>query len=711
MINIKEAIKNLTEQIKTEDIVPAPVEVEHNPLHLALPEPIYVGTCLKEYLVNQTVYKTESNMFTGMLRWDKCCVPSDCFTRKKHDFFHKAIGNFYNKYIDNLVTFEWQHSAPNYESILKHGVLGSLEKIETAKRKFTYDKDKQEFLEGVRLSCEGLLEWAEKCSEEYFACAKEEKDKDRKDMLLKIAENCMNVPKNPAKSFYEGLQSVLFCFQCLPDSIGTLDRYMFELYDNDIKNGVITREEAKYYLQEFFVHLCAFTPFDSGNADRSAECHFAIGGYSEFGEDNFNDLSKLIVEALMEIDTRRPAISLRYTQKTPYEILRFVLDAERNDKNKRIAVVCDEPRLKGLMNIVGLPFSEAVKYTMVGCNEPAFSGAIWLGGTTVNIARCMQTTLYERRNDVLKCKTFEEFYAVFKEELEKDIEEIFYYIEKFNAIRGKDTSILSNFLLDGCIESGTPFNKYGCKIAISGMNVLGLTSVIDSLSIIYQFVFDEKRTTMEHLLDTLSSNWEKDTDLHTEIMNTGRFFGNNDELSDAMARRFTTELYNTTQKHTAPNGSKIIIGTLAGYNPHYVRYGEMTKASPDGRYDGEAFMVGSGQCKGKDRNGILPLMKSLAQMDPTGIMTGPVVCNMLIDEQLIRNDTYFEKFCKMVETYFKAGGMHIQLNYVSKEELLAAKKAPDNYRSLKVRVSGFSTAFVNLQEGVQNEIINRTTKG
>ncbi len=710
-MDIKANIENLALQIKKEDIVPEPIEVNYDPMDLALPEAVFVGKRLGEHMMAQTVYKTDTNMFTGMMRFITCGVPSDVFHRDGHKHIHEAIRNFYNKYQENLVTFEWQHSAPNYEYILKNGVIGSLEKVEIAQNKFRFDKEKYEYLEGVKLSCQGLIAWAEKCSKVYFAAAESESNTERKEMLYKIAENCKNVPKYPAKSFYEGLQSVLFCFQCLPDSIGTLDRYMFELYDNDIKNGVITREEAKYYLQEFFIHLSAHTPFHWSNADRSAECHFAIGGYSEKGEDNFNDLSRLIVEALMEIDTRRPAISLRYTQKTPYEVLRFVLDCERKDKNKRIAIVCDEPRLKGLTEIVGLPYSEAVKYTMVGCNEPSFPGSIWLGGMTANIARCMQNTLYERKDDVLKCETFEEFYGIFKQELEKDIERIFFYNEKFDAMREKDTSILSNFLLDGCIESGIPVNRYGCKIAIAGMNVLGLTSVIDSLTIISQFVYDEKRTTMEHLIEVLESNWEKDIDLRAQIMSKGRFFGNNDELSDGMARRFTTELYNITKNYRAPNGAKVIIGTLSGYNQHYVRYGEMTKATPDGRYDGEPFMVGSGQCKGRDRNGLIPLMKSLAQMDPTGIMTGPVVCNMLIDEQLIRNDENFEKFCRLVETYFKLGGMHIQLNYVSKEELLKAKENPDDYRNLLVRVSGFSGYFVNLQDGVQNEIIDRTSKG
>ena len=242
------------------------------------------------------------------------------------------------------------------------------------------------------------------------------------------------------------------------------------------------------------------------------------------------------------------------------------------------------------------------------------------------------------------------------------------------------------------------------------MEAMGITCVIDSLSIIKQFVFDEKRTDMAHLVETMKNDWQSDSDLRTEILKEGRFFGNNDPLSDEMARRFTTELYNITKDHKLRSGAGVLIGTLAGYNPHHMVYGSLTEATPDGRYKGDGFMVGTGQSGGKDRKGLLPLMRSLAQMDPTGILCGPNVCNMMIDGVLMKNDEYFDKVCLMIEEYFRLGGIHVQLNYVTKEELLEARKTPEKYRSLKVRVSGYSDNFVDLGDQHQTEILNRTVK-
>ena len=75
-----------------------------------------------------------------------------------------------------------------------------------------------------------------------------------------------------------------------------------------------------------------------------------------------------------------------------------------------------------------------------------------------------------------------------------------------------------------------------------------------------------------------------------------------------------------------------------------------------------------------------------------------------------KNDDYFDKVCLMIEQYFKMGGIHIQLNYVTKEELTAARETPQNYSNLKVRVSGFSATFVTLPTEHQDEIIMRTVK-
>jgi len=117
---------------------------------------------------------------------------------------------------------------------------------------------------------------------------------------------------------------------------------------------------------------------------------------------------------------------------------------------------------------------------------------------------------------------------------------------------------------------------------------------------------------------------------------------------------------------------------------------------------------GLGQSGGKDRNGLSALLNSIARIDPNGIGCGSTVTNITVDEQLVKNDSNFEKTVDLLETYFKNGGVHFQLTYVSKEDLINAKQTPEDYKNLRVRVTGFSDYFVKLNEAIQDDLIERT---
>ncbi len=239
---------------------------------------------------------------------------------------------------------------------------------------------------------------------------------------------------------------------------------------------------------------------------------------------------------------------------------------------------------------------------------------------------------------------------------------------------------------------------------------MGTTNLVDSLAVIRQFVFEEKKIAFADLLKALDDDWKGAEDMRQMILGRGRFFGNHDELSDSIARRVYESVYAFAAGRTDIFGTTITYGNLTGYNPHFAWFGALTGATPDGRVAGAALTFGSGQSYGKDNDGVTSHLLSVAQMDTTGIMTGNTIMNLTVDEQTVRDDASFEKLVLLVETFFKQGGLHIQLNHVSREELIAAKAEPQKYKSLRVRVSGFSATFISLNEALQDNVINRTTE-
>lgn len=704
-----ERIKKLAEMTAKGEMYVEHTDTEYDREDLFLPPVIMSAKRSKEYILNQKPYVSELTALTGYLRFEGD-VMGDIFNRCGHENWRKAYDNFYCKPIEGLSTFEWQHSVADFKKVIKIGINGLKDEIKNSRRNHS-EKENLEFLDALDIIADAIIGWADKCSDVALKKSEETENPEYKANLIKLSKALKNVPANPARSFYEAVLTVYIIYAFVPDSIGTIDRYLYPFYKEDIAKGELNDEEAKAYLQELFLMLQARISIKSDRFYRGGESHFSIGGYLENGEDGFNELSKLILDSMLELPTWIPQISLRWTKKTPFEVLRYAMDCERKDPNKRIAFVNDEPRIKAFTEIAGFPYELACKYTMVGCNEPQLPGGIFMGGCTNNIAKSIESAIYKRENDIINSGSFDAFYAIFEQELFKTLDRSLHYYENFQSVRARDVNLVSTLFFEGSIERAKSITQGGAKNAIANCKLIGITTVVDSLAIVKQFVYDKKMITMEDLANALKSDWKGYEDLRNIILKKGNFFGNDDETSNECADRFAKSLSEYFNDKTSNFGYRYLVGNLIGYNQHNKWFGDVTKATPDGRFAGDIISFGLGQSDGKDREGLSALLGSVAKLTENNpILCGDTVTNVLLDEQLVKNDENFEKLVKLFEAYFKMGGLHFQLSYVSKEDLKNAKINPDKYKSLRVRVSGFSDYFVFLNEDLQDEIITRTEK-
>lgn len=701
-----ERIKHLTELVLQGKMYPEIQHTEYDRMDYMFPELKMSAKRINEYVLNQKPVLTPYSSMTGLFVFDGS-VEGDYMSTAGLKHIAVLRKHFYNQPVNNLSTFEWQHATANYQRIVKIGIRGILDEIQKSKLVHKNNQKKMEFLEGLESVAHTLVAWAHKCSDEALKLSESIDNPEYKENLLLLSDTLKKVPENPATSFYEAILTIYVTFSYDPDSLGLLDRTLYEYYINDMEKGIITRDKAKDYIQELFLMLQSKTPINSDRFTRGGESHFAVGGYLPNHTDGFNDLSLLLIESMTDLPIWIPQISLRWTQKTPFEVLKKVMDFERKDPHKRIAVVNDEARIKAYIQRLGLTFEDACTYTSLGCNECAFPGGFVGGTTNVNGLRCVQNTFINRTDDIVKADSFDEFFEIFKEELENDFNEAIKYSDFFNSERSKDIPLVTCLLFDGCIEKADVFQKT-CRIASSGFSVIGLPNVIDSLAVIKQFVYDEKTVTMKTFIEALKNNWKGFEDLHFLIKKKGKFFGNDDETSNYAANLYFETVGSILKSKKDVNGFHIYIGNLQGYNHHHKFFGSNTKATPDGRYDGENLKFGIGQSGGNDREGLTALLNAVAKCDKTGVCTGSSVTNIFLDEQLVVNDDNFEKTLKLLETYLKNGGIHFQLNYISKEELKKAKVNPEEYKNLRVRVSGYSDYFVNLSEPIQDDIIERT---
>ena len=572
-------------------------------------------------------------------------------------------------------------------------------------KEYHTEPEKKEFLAGLEKISGAFVMWLKKCSHRTIEFTENIEEPDLRHNLEKLSEALYKISYSAPESFYEAVLTIYVCFSLDPDSLGTLDRYLSPFYFKDIKKGILTRDKAKEYIQELFLMVQAATPTTTFFT-RGGQSHFCIGGRDENGRDCYNEVSELILESLMELPVHIPQITLRWTNDTPKSVFRHVLNCDRTDPNRRIAFTNDDRRIDAYTKICGFPYQEAVNYTLVGCNEPAMLGGMCASTSHANLAHPLNTLLHRDRNKIENVKSFEQFCDIFKKYLFEDLDKIYRYDDLFNLQRSKDVNYVSCLLMNGCIENGKSITQGGVNYAVSNIMFLGNITVIDSLSIIKQFVFDEKQLTMTELLDALASDWKGYEALRMQILKRGKFFGNDDDTSNYTARFLYNTLYEYIKNKRTVFGYPVLIGDHTGYRLHFKFFGEGTKATPDGKFSGEPLSYGIFQTGGKDRQGLTALINSITKFDTYGISSATVT-NFSLDPTYTQSDDVFAKTADMLETYFKCGGIHFQLNYTSREELLNAKANPEKYRNLKVRITGYADYFSNLEEPIQDSVIRR----
>ena len=187
----------------------------------------------------------------------------------------------------------------------------------------------------------------------------------------------------------------------------------------------------------------------------------------------------------------------------------------------------------------------------------------------------------------------------------------------------------------------------------------------------------------------------------SEVDKFGNDLADVDELAREAAYTYTKPLLN----YWNPRGGRF----QAGLYPvsANVPLGAQTGATPDGRYAGTPVADGVSPSAGKDVHGPTSAANSVSRLDH-GIASNGTLFNMKFHPSALAGTTGLENFVALVQTYFEMKGSHMQFNVVSRETLRDAQKNPDKYRSLVVRVAGYSALFTTLSKSLQDDIINRT---
>jgi len=496
------------------------LEAEFDTVETRSADPFYISEDTKKRLHEAYKYwkgKTTSELATSYMAPETLiAMEHNIFT--PGNYFYNGIGHFTVK----------------YEEVLQIGFDGIAAKAQAALDVLKVsDADysrRSHFLKAVITCCNAAVEYAHRYALLALEMAKSEKDSTRRMELLRIAENCAQVPGKPARSFYEACQSFWFVQMLLQTessghsiSPGRFDQYMFPYYDADMKAGKITREYAQELMDCIWVKLNDLNKVrDAASAEGFAGYslfqNLIAGGQDEEGNDVTNDLSFMCIEAAMHVMLPAPSLSVRVWNGTPDEFLIKAAKLTRTGIGLP-AYYNDEAIIPAMMSR-GVSIEDARTYNIIGCVEPQKAGKTdgWHDAAFFNMCRPLEMVFSNgmengvqvglRTGELPTFKTFDKFYDAYKAQMEYFIGLMVNADNAIDIAHAERCPLpFQSSMIDDCIGRGKSLQEGGAIYNFTGPQGFGIANMTDSLYAIKKLVYEDKKLTLCEFKEALQDNF------------------------------------------------------------------------------------------------------------------------------------------------------------------------------------------------------------
>ncbi len=552
-------------------------------------------------------------------------------------------------------------------------------------------------------------------------------------------------------------------------SPGRFDQYMYPYYKADLDAGRITPEEAQELIDCVWVKLndlnkCRDLASAEGFAGYSVFQNLIAGGQDKYGRDATNDISFMTITATEHVFLPQPSFSVRVWNGSPHEFLIRAAELTRTGIGFP-AYYNDEVIIPALQSR-GLSLSDAREYNIIGCVEPQKGGKTdgWHDAAFFNMLRPLEMVFSNGREKgkqvgpatgaVEEFATYGQFENAYRTQMD-------YFISLMvNADNAIDLAHMErcplpflSSMIEDCIGRGKSAQEGGAVYNFTGPQGFGVANMADGLWAVKKLVYEEKKYTLPFIKEALAANFGRDMDeahaagltkeVAAGILASGRplteediktvyltvkknpatdaekaayeklladiaalpKFGNDEEEIDAFAREIAYTYTKPVEGYRNPRGGLY----QAGLYPvsANVPLGAQTGATPDGRLAYTPIADGVSPAAGRDVNGPTASANSVARLDHY-IASNGTLFNMKFHPSALEGRSGLESFVALVRGFFDQKGSHMQFNVVSRETLRDAQKHPEKYKSLVVRVAGYSARFTTLSRSLQEDIINRT---
>lgn len=593
------------------------------------------------------------------------------------------------------------HMAIDYELLLNYGINGIISRIGDYLK--VCAEDKKEFYLAAQICLKAVVKHSENYANHAEILAKKEKDPFRKNELLRIAEICKNVPANPARNFYEAVQSIHFVTYCLSLNplryncqqfqLGRLDRYLISYYQQDIKNGAITKEKAQLLLDCLGIQM-------NMRVHSGLSSGYMVGGRDEKGDITANELTEMLMQVVDDIKLVYPAVGLCYVDGMDDKYLLKACEILSHGCSHP-AIFNDDIISKGLRDY-GLSTWEAYNYIHSTCVEitPIGMSNCWVASPYTNMAQLLLDTMDQEYD------SFETHFSTLLKKLDAIIKENFLEENQKRKIRIENAMnpLLSCFVQD-CLAEGLDIEKGGARYNWIMPSFVGMANLVDSLYVLKEVVYDKKEIGVCAFKEILEKNFEDCELWRQHLLNDLPKYGNDIDEVDCLFDIITKHIAEECKKYTPCLKNGKLIPSVFCWIMHE-RFGTATGATPDGRLKGFPLGDGSGPCQGRELKGPTASILSATKWSHDKFIGG-VAVNMKFSKRTMGENS-LQIMMALIKAYIKRGGFEMQINVIDKAILERAIERPEEYRDLVVRIGGYSDYFTRLSKEMQQEILFRT---
>jgi len=592
------------------------------------------------------------------------------------------------------------HMALDYEKLLAVGVMGLLEEVREKRAALDLNVPenlpKDEFYEGCEAELEALCVLADKYQAHATELAEKATDPVRKAELLTMAENFKQVPKYPAKTFHQGLQSIHFYNFTLWELyyFGRVDRFLAPLYEADLAAGRIT------YAKAVELYAC-FMLLPEAYILPNVAVDAMLGGRAPDGTLVENEVTYVCLDAIRYARSANGKVTLAISKDTSESLLRKAI--QLNAEGFTQPALFNDDLITEAFIRIGFTPEDARDYCNTGCAEvtPVGKSGFYVVAPYHNLLQILM--------DTMEISEEGESEEAFLQRYEKTVRTVIINANMVLNRRQMERSrngcdvLRASCLVHDCLETGKSIDEGGARYNYTEPNIVGFGSVVDSLRVLRELVFSGEYT-MKEFLDILSKNYEGNEALRQRIINRIPHFGTNEASTDAIASDLAKMLVRCCDGVSNYRGGSPLIPGVFSYVEH-ARYGAKTGATPDGRLAGYPLSSGSSPVQGRETKGPTAALLSTTAWDQSEYLGG-VAINIKFSAGQMSGENE-DKMLNFLRVFLERGGYQMQLNCVDNKTLLAAQKNPEQYADLLVRVGGFSAYFCKLPPMIQQEIIDR----